>query len=313
MSAKKILVIKHGALGDLFIAMGAFKAIREFHAQDHITLMTTSRYEALAKDTGFFDDIILDNRPKFYQLGQMFKLRSLLQSQNFDRVYDLQNSPRTNWYFKMLKRGQKPEWNGIAPGCSHPQTLPNRRKVHAFPRFQDQLKVAGISTVDWPDLSWARADLQKFNLKKPYVLLVPGSSPNRRIKRWPGLFYGELAQWLLREGVTPVVLGGTDDQDAIEALQSICFDAIILAGKTSYYEIIELARSANAVVGNDTGPLHIASIAKCPTVVLWSEASCPNVFAPQGDHVTIEYERYLKDLSVERVKNALRSHLKKVW
>ena len=308
---QNILVIKHGALGDLFIAMGAFRAIRDFHGEDHITLMTSSQYAQLAKDTGFFDEILLDDRPKFYEIHKLLKFRSALRSKKFDRVYDLQNSPRTSWYYKLLGPDPRPEWNGIAPGCSHPQILPNRRKVHAFPRFQDQLKAAGIPSVPWPDLSWVKADISRFNLSQPYVLMVPGSSPNRRIKRWPGQAYGSLGLWLLSQKITPVILGGPDDQDAIEALQAVCHEAISLAGQTNYYEIIELARAASAVVGNDTGPLHMASIAKCPTVVLWSKASCPDIFSPQGSHVTVEYEENLNKLSVDRVRTALRSKLKK--
>lgn len=306
---QKILVIKHGALGDFFIALGAFKAIRDFHKGDHLVILTTPAYVQLAKDCGYFDEIIVDSRPKFYNFFKLTRLRAKLLSYSFHRVYDLQNSSRTSWYYKMLGPSKRPEWNGIAPGCSHPQTLPNRRKTHAYPRFKDQLKSAGIEDVMQPDLSWVKADISKFNVKVPYALLAPGSSSTRMIKRWPAENYGELAKILLKGGIMPVILGGRDEKEAVEIILKICPEATNLAEKTSLYEIIELAKQAEGVVGNDTGPLHMASIANCVTIVLWSNASDPAVFAPQGEHVTVIYEERLKNLSVNRVESALKDRV----
>lgn len=307
---ERILIIKQGALGDFFIALGAFQAIRAFHATAQITLLTAPAYVQLAKETGIFDSILADNRPKWYQVFQLYHLRHQLLKGHFTRVYDLQNSPRTSWYFKLLGPGKRPEWNGIAPGCSHPQRLPNRRKVHAYPRFKDQLAVAGIQEVLWPDLSWIPESNQSFDLVSPYVLLVPGSSPSRLMKRWPAEKYAECAQALWVEGFLPVVLGGVDDQSSIKVLRQMCPQVRDLSGKTCLYDIVHLARSATAIIGNDTGPLHIASIAQCPTIVLWSKASDPTVFAPQGDHVTVLVEPDLKNLSVQRVLDAFKKRVK---
>ena len=40
-SAKEVLVIKLSALGDFVLALGAMKAVREFHPSARITLLTT--------------------------------------------------------------------------------------------------------------------------------------------------------------------------------------------------------------------------------------------------------------------------------
>lgn len=297
----RILIIKHGALGDFFIALGAFQAIRSFHKDAKIFLLTTPAYASLAKDTGLFDEILEDTRPRFYELRALYKLRQKLKNLKITRVYDLQNSPRTAFYFKLWGPGLRPQWNGIAPGCSHPQQIPHRRHLHAFPRFKDQLAVAGIHHVPWPNLDWIPSQIPCVNLPKPFVLLIPGSSVTRQIKRWPAHSYAALAHELLKKHITPVLLGGPDDTNALDVIRTQCPEALDLSGKTTLYHIVALARQARAVIGNDTGPLHMASLVKCPTLVLWSRASDPKVFAPQGDHVRVLVKPDLNDLSVQDV------------
>ena len=53
----KILVIKHGALGDFVLSMGPFAAIRVHHAQAQIALLTTAPFAELARRSGYFGRI----------------------------------------------------------------------------------------------------------------------------------------------------------------------------------------------------------------------------------------------------------------
>ncbi len=49
---ERILVIKHGALGDFLLATGAFQAIRRHHANAEITLLTTRPYAEFGREIG---------------------------------------------------------------------------------------------------------------------------------------------------------------------------------------------------------------------------------------------------------------------
>src|SRR5436305_14923468 len=62
--AKKILVIKLGALGDIVQAMAPAAAIREHHRGAEIVLLTTAPYAALAKQAPYFDAVWIDERPR---------------------------------------------------------------------------------------------------------------------------------------------------------------------------------------------------------------------------------------------------------
>jgi ADP-heptose:LPS heptosyltransferase len=75
-----------------------------------------------------------------------------------------------------------------------------------------------------------------------------------------------------------------------------------LSMKLSLFQIASLARLAQGVVGNDTGPTHIASGVGAPTVVPWSTgASDPYIYAPKGPHIRVLAVADLKTLSQKEV------------
>jgi ADP-heptose:LPS heptosyltransferase len=301
---QNILIIKLGALGDFIQALGPMKSIRDHHPGTHITLLTTHPYDQLALASGSVDAIWIDDRPRLYQVTKWLTLRSRLRLGQFARVYDLQTSERSSSYFRLFPNSAKPEWSGIAKGCSHPHNNPNRDFMHTQDRQREQLKMSGIYLVPPTDLSQMNADVSHFNLPKPYGLLVPGGAVHRPAKRWPVDRYAELSAQIKLKGITPVILGSSSENDLAEHIKAIAPDAIDLTGQTSLIEIIGLAKNAKIAVGNDTGPMHMASAAHCPSVVLFSNESDPKLCAPKGQKTAIFTHADLNDLSAQDVLNS---------
>ncbi len=304
-SPKNILVIKLGALGDFIQAMGAMAAIRKHHKEDKITLLTTAPFEKFAKDCGYFDEIIIDQRPKWYQIGGWLSLRAGLIAGQYARIYDLQNNDRTSLYFSLLPRKEKPEWVGVAKGASHRNISPERTAGHAFDGHKQTLGFAGLSDVKIDTLDWMKADLSIFSLEPPYIVLVPGSAPDRPEKRWPADQYGHLANQITDLGYQAVILGTAAEKDATDKIAEICPQALNLGGKTSLYQIAALGRGAAAAIGNDTGPMHLIGATNCPCLVLFSRHSNPLRHAPKGDFVHVLCAEDLSDLKSEEVLKAL--------
>ena len=301
---QNILIIKLGALGDFIQALGPMKSIRDHHPGTHITLLTTHHYEELALVSGSVDAILIDDRPRLYQVGKWLALRSRLRLGQFARVYDLQTSERSSSYFRLFPNSTKPEWSGIAKGCSHPHNNPNRDFMHTQDRQSEQLNISGIYLVPPTDLSQMNVDVSHFNLPKSYGLLVPGGAAHRTAKRWPVDRYAELSAQINSKGITPVILGSSSESDLAEHIKAIVPDAINLTGQTSLIEIIGLAKNAKIAVGNDTGPMHIASASHCPSVVLFSNESDPKLCAPKGQKTSIFHRTDLNNLSTQDVLNS---------
>lgn len=311
---KKILVIKLSALGDFVLALAAMKKIREAHKRAHITLLTTPPFESLAKACPYFNSVETDGRPQ--GLGEWLALRKRLKAAKYDRVYDLQTSAQSARIFHLLTPFP-PDWSGIAAGCSLPHKNPNRNRMHTLERQADQLKYAGIwpdaptepGSAPGPDLSWVTPKPSQLRpvpggvKPRPYALFVPGGSAHRLDKRWSAERYGQLGKILAERGYDIVIIGGPQESALARQIQREVGQARDLTGRTDFAKVAMLGAKAALVVGNDTGPLHLAAAAGAPTVVLFSSASDPQLAAPRG-HVTVLRSGNLADLSVAEVLQA---------
>ncbi len=183
----RILIIKLAALGDVVQALGPFAAIRAHHRDARVVLLTTAPYQDLARATGLFDDIWLDERPRGVDLAGWMRLRAALRAGQFDRVYDLQTSDRSSFYLRLFWPGPRPRWSGIAKGCSHPHANPLRDTLHTLDRQAEQLAMAGIETVPQPGTALTGNDFQaaspeflsNLGLRPPFALLIPGGAAHR--------------------------------------------------------------------------------------------------------------------------------------
>jgi ADP-heptose:LPS heptosyltransferase len=292
-----ILVIKLGALGNVILSLPAFAAIRAHHPTARISLLTIAPFADWLRHAPWFDEVLIDTRPAWWDLSGLHRLRRTLLGPGFVRVYDLQTSGRSSHYFRLFPRGAKPEWSGIAPGCSHPDRDPNRDHMHDIERQIGQLRQAGIDNVPAADLSWCRGDIGRFGLPRDFVVLVPGSAPHRPVKRWPAARYQALAQALRGQGLTPVVVGTQAEAPIARDIPA----ALDLTGQTSFGDLADMGRAARFAVGNDTGPMHLLAAAGCPAVVLFSRDSDPARCAPRGPDVRVLRRPDLASLEVDVV------------
>ena len=97
-----ILIIKHGSLGDIAQACGAIQDISENHKDAKIHLLTTKPYIEVFKKNPFIENVILDKRLSKFNLIYLYSLMRKIKKLKISKVYDLQNSSRTNFYKRIL-------------------------------------------------------------------------------------------------------------------------------------------------------------------------------------------------------------------
>jgi ADP-heptose:LPS heptosyltransferase len=301
---RRVLVVKHGALGDFILAMGPFAAIRAHHPDERIVLLTTAPYAALAEASPYFDEVWVDERPRWYDPIAILRLRGRLRAGNFARVYDLQTSSRSTAYYRLFA-APRPEWSGIARGCSHPHRNPRRDHMHTVERQREQLADAGIADAPAPDLGWLDGDLGGFALPARYLLMVPGGAAHRPAKRWPAASYAALGRRLAEQGIAVVLIGAGADRAPIAEVARHLPNAVDLCGLTDLGQVAALARRAAGAVGNDTGPMHLIAALGCPAVVLFSAVSDPDLCAPRGPAVKVIRVGSLASLAPDAVWSAL--------
>lgn len=302
---KVILIIKHGALGDFILAMSAIRAIRHHHPQDYLILLTTQRFESFARQSGYFDEIWIDNRPKIFQikecLGVVKKLRGGERRLRFSRVYDLQTSNRSSFYYKFLP-WPKPEWVGIAKGCSHFHAHPQRKTLPSFERLKTQVQLAGISEVPLDRFDWLNEDVEQFSIPQPYALIAPGTSPKRPEKLWPIQHFVEVIQWLGEKQIPSVLIGTAIEEERISKMMGLVPKNFVinLCSKTSLGHLAALGRKAKIAIGGDTGPMHVFGAVDCPQIVLYGTTD-PKKLKPLGRHTHILHNPILSQLPAKQV------------
>ncbi|MGH8595710.1 MAG: glycosyltransferase family 9 protein [Gammaproteobacteria bacterium] len=298
---KNILVIKLGALGDFIMAQPAFRAIRQHHAADHLTLLTIRGLADIARMSELFDEIVQDRRDA-WPVGHWRIARRLHQAQ-YDFVFDLQGTARTGWYWRW-SWPRRPMWAGPVAGCSHPRP-PRPPQAHRVDWYRAQLAALGLSMPDSFGLDWLTADLTPLNIPDRYALLVAGGSAHRPTKRWPAAGFVSVAEALLKHAITPVLIGTQIDSDMNREIAARVPGTLNLTDHTSIPQLASLARGALAALGNDTGPMHVIAAAGAPSVVLFSAASDPVFIGPCGPRVRYLQKRALGELAASEVLAAL--------
>jgi ADP-heptose:LPS heptosyltransferase len=304
-SLTKILVIKLGALGDIFLATEAFQSIRTHHPQARIVLLTRPAFMELARTMPWFDEVWPDPSPKMWQVAACWNLARRFRAGGFERVYDLQGNDRAAFYRRLGGWSVASQWV-YAALTEKKVAQAGLAPMPVAQRHRQMLAAAGVPSAGPADLSWLDGPTAGFRLPERFVLLVPGSAPKHLHKRWPAAGYAALARALATKGLGSVVVGTKAENETVAEICAAAPSAMNLCGQTTIPQIGALARLAAGVVGNDTGPIHITAAVGAPTLVLMSGRSDPVRMLPHGPEVAYLQEADLRDLSPQKVEQALR-------
>jgi len=301
-----ILIIKHGSLGDIAQASGAIQDISENHKNDHIYLLTTKPYFDLFKKNPFVHHVLLDKRLPRYHLIYLYLLMRELKKHNFSKVFDLQNSSRTNFYKKILfPNATKEVWS------SSITTLPTNKNKDEFDkssvleRFDFQLKESGLNTTNTlePNFTWASTDISEirnfYNINK-YILLFPFCSPHLAIKKWP--YYNKLIELILNkygEDYKIVTAPGPTELNDAKNINAL---TLLDNGKAlNISQLTSLIIDSSFVVANDTGPAHITAHVEAKGLALFGKhTTAYKVNIERKNFKAIEVSD-LNNLSAEKV------------
>lgn len=244
--------------------------------------------------------------------GAKFKLGSNIQrnKHGYDHVLDI----------NYLKRGadQKHRWFGFAEVFS-------KLGLQVDHPFYLKLNIKGLSS----SLE-SRLEHLGLDLKKPLIAIH--ASAAKDYKKWPSENFAELIYLLKQQSYQAVLIGaGAADQEAntkiLKILNNnykdiICTD---LCNQLSLFELASLLTQVQAMVGNDSGPFHLASalgIKGCvifgPTdVELWQPLSESSIVmkgtefcAPECTKIGCIYDnRCLKSIKPNQVMEKLQGLL----
>ena len=287
-NVKSIVVRGTNWVGDAVMTVPALRELRRLFPDAHITLATRPWSRELFAGSEFVDDMLIYDRRG---LGSVVSQISEWRKRRFDLAVLFQNAfeaalipalarvPVRVGYategrrFLLTDPLDLPDWRSSKHEVFYYLNIiaelerlvsGNRRDVDAYVP-ETALDISPARQAAGRDFLRA----QNVTSSRKIVALCPGSI-NSRAKRWPAERFAALADLLIGSQAQVLLIGSHEELDvSLEVAAKMQHEPVILTGKTSLAQVVEVLAAVDLLITNDTGPAHIAAAMGRPTVVIF--------------------------------------------
>ena len=276
---KKILVFSFSFIGDAVLSTAVIQPLRAHFSDAHITfLVGPQAFDLLATEPNIDTTLVYDNRGEHAGWKGRLRLIQTLRRGKFDLVVNLRDS--------LTARCIGAEYWGLARGDN------NR---HAVTRYLEVLQRQGVDTTDaHPFLELTEAEnvaahrflCEAGHTSDPLLIGIhPGG--NWEYKLWDAKNYALVANALRKEQKASILLFAGPNERKRQAQVAKMMDVPpILVETESLRHLAALISACDVYIGNDTGPMHIASAVDTPVVALFGSTNHIRS-GPYGDKHTV--------------------------
>lgn len=325
---KNILIIKMSSLGDIIHALPSLYALRKAYPEARITWAVHPAFAGILPSKPWIDEVYLVDRKRINQLSYWREIRKDLHAHHFDLVIDLQMIAKSGLISFLSGGRKKIGYNDAREGSflfSKPISGPHKHG-HIIEQHLDVMRYIGcpVDKIEFPlpvltdEMETVTKLLEEYNVKSPYVVLVPGTRGGR--KKWPIESWGALAKKLAEDKIFCLIAGTPNEMGMGKTIKKISSTpyTVNLMGKTNLLELVALEKKAALHISGDTGPLHIANAVHTPIIALFGptlpDRSGPygnaNGYALLADHPGTK-ECRMSSIPVDRVYQLVHEILKK--
>lgn len=263
-----ILAIRLSALGDIVHALPAICSLKRSFPASKLTLLIAPRWLPIVEGNPYIDETV----PPLLSIvgrvhpGLAFDFQGLLKSALLGRL----SRPQEFFGFDraVARESLAPIFYTRPIGVTGP---------HRVERCLQLIAAAGAAQVS--DEAWLPQGTPEGHLPSgAFVLASPFAGWAG--KQWPLENYEALGRLLSREGLELVANVPAESAPQLAPFTHIRVHTSSIAG------LIHATRRAAAVVGVDSGPLHIAAALRKPGVALYGPTD-PRLTGPYGGSMTI--------------------------
>lgn len=285
---KNLLLLNLNHIGDILFTTPAIRALRESFPDAKIRAIVLSGMEDLLKSSPFIDEVITRKRGML----SMLKLIPRLRSGGCDAS--------VLFTFSSVRMAALGKWAGATarvgfdePALSRFLTHPVARRpgCHRVDWYLDLVRAIGADVKD-PEMEMFVSDEdQEFAddlLKsagvsgdRPIAAISPGSSVTA--KQWFPDRYAKVADRLALDGVDVIIVGSGSERATVnEVINTSKTPPVDITGRTKIGQLAAVLKRCDAVVSNDTGPMHMAVSVGTPVVA---------IFGPTDPEITGPYSK----------------------
>ncbi|MDQ0819597.1 ADP-heptose:LPS heptosyltransferase [Arthrobacter sp. V4I6] len=277
----KIAVLRGGGLGDLMFALPAVAALGAAYPDAALTLLGTPLHRELLLSTHapvrdvrilpFAEGV----RPGPEDAVEVERFFADMVSEKFDLAIQLHGGGRFSNPFLLRLGARHSAGLRTADAADLDRSVPYVYYQHEPLRALEVVGLVGAPPIELearlrPLAEFVdQADLLLGELASPLVAIHPGATDPRR--RWPAGLFGEVAAACASDGCRVVVVGASDDKDlASQVVDAACSRQVTsLAGELDLGTLAALLGRCSVLLGNDSGPRHLAQAMGTPTVGLY--------------------------------------------
>jgi heptosyltransferase-2 len=326
-----ILVIRPDNIGDVVLSSSMLRELRHLYPNAHIALVVSSTTRALVDHCPYVDEV-LDIRTQGYPLTSLLtQVRILLafcQNELRRRRWDLALIPRwdADCYFATLMC----QFSGAVRSVAFSEkTSPKKRRVnwgfdalvtdvlqpgplrHEAERNLDIVRQLGgdigetrtevwLTPEDEADAVMCRDD---FGLTSSSSVIAFGVGSSQGKTRWSAVRFAELIDHLRSSfEFAPAIVCGPDEAYLAREVQKHTDAKVLMLCRPSINQAAAFISHCNLFIGNDSGPLHIASAVGLPVVEISchpvdgdpEDANSPDRFGPLTSRSTVVRPRHSK-------------------
>lgn len=306
MNPRRILIVRLSAFGDVIHVLPALAALRRNLPDAHIAWIAESLPAQLLQGHPLLNELIVYPRARWKKRGYLKALPgdtrrffTEMRRRRFDVAIDFQGLTKSAlipWLSAIPARIGYGDEDGreisrlfYTVRCRPPGNL-----LHVIRRNLFLLRPLGLKAeaieFPLPDFSAERADVVSLLEKEgidpegKFVFLNPGAG--WETKRWPPEYYGRLATLIVRRLERDVMFTwGPGEETLVEkALAQVEPDVrgrVHRAPPTNLRQLAALLERGGAMVGGDTGPVHLAAALGLPIVAIYG-GSDPKRNGPLG-------------------------------
>lgn len=274
-------------VGDAVMTMPAIRAIKRARPDDTCTLLVKPWVAALFDSDPSVDEVLHYAEEHEGFMGK-FRLASMLRQHQFNSAILLQNAIDAAIPPFLARIPERIGYSRDGRGLLLTHALPHRgedRDLHHIDYYLKLLDSAGIPPAGRD--TWIYMDIQErldaraklATLKRPIVGINPGASFGSA-KMWLPKRFSQVARRVVEDlGGSAVIFGGPAEVEIAASIAEPLAEhtkagrTLDLAGKTSLRELMRLMSECDAIVSNDSGPMHIADALGVPLAAIFGSTS----------------------------------------
>jgi heptosyltransferase-1 len=278
MAPSRILVIRLGSMGDVIHALPAVASLKRSFPGSKLDWVIRPRWARLLEGNPYVDAVIPFER----RLGRLGESLSRLRQEQYDVAVDFQGLIQSALVARAA-RADRVVGLGFRRARESLAALFYSTRVHttALHRVDSCMELAAAAG--------ASSQVREFLLppgtpqgvlpEGKFVLACPRAG--WEAKQWPRESYERLAEALRKEFGMPLVVNGAPESAAW--LEGIRGTQVHLSGLRG---LIHATRRAHAIVGIDSGPVHLAAALAKPGVAIFGPTD-PASHAPYGGTIRV--------------------------